>query len=76
MGGLVGQTLGRYEIVALVGRGGMGEVFRARDTELGRDVAVKVLPAETAQDEEPARAVQTRGPRRRPAVAPQHPRHP
>jgi serine/threonine-protein kinase len=48
--GLVGQTLGRYEIIAFVGRGGMGEVFRARDTELGRDVAVKVLSAETAQD--------------------------
>jgi len=51
MGGLVGQKLGRYEIVAFIGRGGMGEVFRARDTELGRDVAIKVLPAETAQDE-------------------------
>lgn len=50
MAGLVGQTLGRYEIVAFVGRGGMGEVFHARDTELGRDVAVKVLPKETAQD--------------------------
>lgn len=51
MAGLVGRTLGRYEIVAFVGKGGMGEVFRARDTELGRDVAVKVLPKETAQDE-------------------------
>ncbi len=50
MAGLVGQTLGRYEIIAFVGRGGMGEVFRARDTELGRDVAVKVLSAETARD--------------------------
>ncbi len=50
MGGLVGQTLGRYEIIDFVGRGGMGEVFRARDTELGRDVAVKVLAAETAKD--------------------------
>lgn len=48
--GLVGQKLGRYEIIDLVGRGGMGEVFHARDTELGRDVAVKVLPKETAKD--------------------------
>jgi Tol biopolymer transport system component len=40
-----GTRLGPYEIVAPIGAGGMGEVYRARDTRLGRDVAVKVLPA-------------------------------
>ncbi len=45
---LAGARLGPYEIVALIGAGGMGEVFRARDARLGRDVAVKVLPAAVA----------------------------
>ena len=44
----VGSRLGPYEILASIGAGGMGQVFRARDTRLGRDVAVKVLPAELA----------------------------
>jgi TolB-like protein/predicted Ser/Thr protein kinase len=47
-----GTRLGPYEIVELRGKGGMGEVYRARDTRLHRDVAVKVLPADVSQDAE------------------------
>jgi len=47
-----GTKLGRYEIRSQIGEGGMGEVYRARDLQLGRDVAVKVLPATYASDEE------------------------
>jgi len=46
----IGQQLGTYEITALLGKGGMGEVYRARDTRLNREVAVKVLPTEFAKD--------------------------
>jgi serine/threonine protein kinase len=45
-----GVRLGPYEIVTLIGTGGMGEVYRARDPRLGRDVAVKVLPSAFAAD--------------------------
>ena len=45
-----GDKLGPYEIVSLLGKGGMGEVYRARDAKLNRDVAIKVLPAALAND--------------------------
>jgi serine/threonine protein kinase len=47
-----GSRLGPYEIVAPLGAGGMGEVFRARDTRLKREVAIKVLPQATSLDPE------------------------
>src|SRR5918995_457101 len=45
-----GTRLGPYEIVAAIGAGGMGEVFRARDTRLDRTVAIKLLPPALARD--------------------------
>ena len=45
-----GTTLGPYSVTAKIGEGGMGEVYRARDTKLDRDVALKVLPEAFTQD--------------------------
>ncbi len=45
-----GTKLGHYEVVESVGAGAMGEVYRARDTKLDRDIAIKILPEEFSQD--------------------------
>ena len=45
-----GSILGSYEITSLIGKGGMGEVYRAKDKRLGREVAIKVLPEKLADD--------------------------
>jgi eukaryotic-like serine/threonine-protein kinase len=47
---MIGRMLGHYQITSEIGKGGMGEVYQAKDQKLGRDVAVKVLPGEFAKD--------------------------
>ncbi|MGC2448113.1 MAG: protein kinase, partial [Candidatus Sulfotelmatobacter sp.] len=54
-----GTKIGPYEIVAPLGAGGMGEVYRAKDSRLGRDVAIKVLPVSMARDAERLRRFET-----------------
>jgi len=52
MANFIGQRFGQYELISIIGRGGMGEVYLAQDTRLNRQVAIKILPVEAAQHRE------------------------
>ncbi len=47
---MIGKTLSHYKVIEKIGQGGMGEVYRAEDTNLDREVAIKVLPEQFTQD--------------------------
>jgi len=53
-----GTRLGPYEIISAIGAGGMGEVYRARDPRIGREVAIKILPSTSSEDQQRLRRFQ------------------
>src|SRR5512140_1891513 len=67
---MIGRTLGTFTVLEKIGEGGMGEVYRAHDARLGRDVALKVLPADVAGDPERRRGFEREA---RAAAALNHP---
>ena len=75
MGTLIGETLSHFEILEFIGKGGFGEVYRARDTELDRHVAIKVLPEAVSADSGRPGAVPPRSARRLAPEPPQHLHH-
>ena len=72
---LLGRQLGPYTVSALLGVGGMGEVYRAHDATLGREVALKLLPEPWLADSESSRTVRPRSEAARVTESPQHRRH-
>src|SRR5262245_34447311 len=67
--------LGPYEILSPLGAGGMGEVYRARDTRFGREVAIRVLPPEVCAESRPTRTVRAGGALRLGAEPSEHRHH-
>ena len=69
---MIGTTLSHYEITAELGRGGMGIVYKARDTKLDRDVAIKVLPSAALASQDDRARFLPRGQSRGGTQSPQH----
>jgi serine/threonine protein kinase len=71
-GGRVGETIGPYQVLSVLGGGGMGEVYLAQDARLGRRIALKLLPAQFTNDKDRLRRFQQEA-RRFCAQSPEHP---